>query len=438
MKTFYLETFGCQMNVHDSEKIVGTLLAQGYTQVDEPEQADLVLYNTCSIREKAEQKVYSRLQQFRRAGEGKLFAVLGCVAQQEGLKIFERAPHVALVCGSASYRRLPELLTRLEAGERQIAGLDEAADETFETPLTRRDNPYRAYVTIIEGCDKNCAFCVVPFTRGRERSRPSASILKEVEELAAAGYTEVQLLGQNVSSYRDPSPAGWDFATLLLRVADVPGLRRVRFTTSHPRDFDRRIVECIEQHPVLANHVHLPVQSGSTRVLERMRRQYTREEYLRRIEWIRSARRPIALSTDIIVGFPGETEEDFQQTLSLLEEVGYDSVFSFKYSARPNTPALELDGHLPEQEKGRRLSILKEKQRAIQLRRNSQWIGRVVEVLVEGLNPATGQWIGRTTENRVVNFAADKLNGESLLGRYVHVRVTRAGPNSLAGERADL
>ncbi len=437
MKTFYLETFGCQMNVHDSEKIVGTLLAQGYTQVDEPEQADLVLYNTCSIREKAEQKVYSRLQQFRRAGEGKLFAVLGCVAQQEGLKIFERAPHVALVCGSASYRRLPELLTRLEAGERQIAGLDAAADETFETPLTRRDNPYRAYVTIIEGCDKNCAFCVVPFTRGRERSRPSASILKEVEELAAAGYTEVQLLGQNVSSYRDPSPAGWDFATLLLRVADVPGLRRVRFTTSHPRDFDRRIVECIEQHPVLANHVHLPVQSGSTRVLERMRRQYTREEYLRRIEWIRSARRPIALSTDIIVGFPGETEEDFQQTLSLLEEVGYDSVFSFKYSARPNTPALELDGHLPEQEKGRRLSILQEKQRAIQLRRNSQWIGRVVEVLVEGLNPATGQWIGRTTENRVVNFAADKLNGESLLGRYVHVRVTRAGPNSLAGERAD-
>ncbi len=438
MKRFYLETFGCQMNVHDSEKIVGTLLARGYTQVDDPGQADLVLYNTCSVREKAEQKVYSRLQQFRRTGEGKLFGVLGCVAQQEGLRIFERAPHVALVCGSASYRRLPELLTRLEAGEKQVAGLDAASDETFETPLTRRDNPYRAYVTIIEGCDKNCTFCVVPFTRGRERSRPSQSLIKEIRELAAAGYTEVQLLGQNVSSYRDPSPEGWDFATLLLRVADVAGLRRVRFATSHPRDFDRRIVECIDEHPVLANHVHLPVQSGSTRVLERMGRQYTREEYLRRIDWIRSARRPIAISTDIIVGFPGETEEDFQQTLALLEEVGYDSVFSFKYSARPNTPALELDGHLSDQEKGRRLSILQEKQRAIQLRRNSQWIGRVVEVLVEGLNPATGQWIGRTTENRVVNFVADKLNGESLLGRYLNVRLTRAGPNSLAGERADL
>jgi tRNA-2-methylthio-N6-dimethylallyladenosine synthase len=376
-KTFYLETFGCQMNVHDSEKVVGTLLAQGYEQVDSPEEADLILYNTCSVREKAEQKVYSRLQQFRReAGAGKVFGVLGCVAQQEGERIFERAPHVALVCGSASYRRLPELLARIEAGERRVTGLELDTDETFETPLTRRDNPYRAYVTIIEGCDKHCTFCVVPFTRGRERSRPSESIMREVRDLAAAGYTEIQLLGQNVSSYRDPSPAGWDFVTLLEQVARVPGLRRVRFTTSHPRDFDRRIVRAIEENPVLANHVHLPVQSGSDRVLERMQRQYTRAEYLEKIEWIKSARRPIAISTDIIVGFPGETEEDFQQTLSLLDEVGYDSVFSFKYSPRPNTAALTLDGHLPDEEKGRRLAILQEKQRAIQLRRNSQWIGR--------------------------------------------------------------
>ena len=436
-KTFYLETFGCQMNVHDSEKVVGTLLAQGYEQVDSPEEADLILYNTCSVREKAEQKVYSRLQQFRReAGAGKVFGVLGCVAQQEGERIFERAPHVALVCGSASYRRLPELLARIEAGERRVTGLELDTDETFETPLTRRDNPYRAYVTIIEGCDKHCTFCVVPFTRGRERSRPSESILREVRDLAAAGYTEIQLLGQNVSSYRDPSPAGWDFVTLLEQVARVPGLRRVRFTTSHPRDFDRRIVRAIEENPVLANHVHLPVQSGSDRVLERMQRQYTRAEYLEKIEWIKSARRPIAISTDIIVGFPGETEEDFQQTLSLLDEVGYDSVFSFKYSPRPNTAALTLDGHLPDEEKGRRLAILQEKQRAIQLRRNSQWIGRTVEVLVESFNPGTGQWVGRTSENRVVNFTCPEGVKESLAGRYVHVHVTRAGPNSLAGELA--
>ena len=436
-KTFYLETFGCQMNVHDSEKVVGTLLAQGYEQVDSPEEADLILYNTCSVREKAEQKVYSRLQQFRReAGAGKVFGVLGCVAQQEGERIFERAPHVALVCGSASYRRLPELLARIEAGERRVTGLELDTDETFETPLTRRDNPYRAYVTIIEGCDKHCTFCVVPFTRGRERSRPSESIMREVRDLAAAGYTEIQLLGQNVSSYRDPSPAGWDFVTLLEQVARVPGLRRVRFTTSHPRDFDRRIVRAIEENPVLANYVHLPVQSGSDRVLERMQRQYTRAEYLEKIEWIKSARRPIAISTDIIVGFPGETEEDFQQTLSLLDEVGYDSVFSFKYSPRPNTAALTLDGHLPDEEKGRRLAILQEKQRAIQLRRNSQWIGRTVEVLVESFNPGTGQWVGRTSENRVVNFTCPEGVKESLAGRYVHVHVTRAGPNSLAGELA--
>jgi len=436
-KTFYLETFGCQMNVHDSEKVVGTLLAQGYEQVDSPEEADLILYNTCSVREKAEQKVYSRLQQFRReAGAGKVFGVLGCVAQQEGERIFERAPHVALVCGSASYRRLPELLARIEAGERRVTGLELDTDETFETPLTRRDNPYRAYVTIIEGCDKHCTFCVVPFTRGRERSRPSESIMREVRDLAAAGYTEIQLLGQNVSSYRDPSPEGWDFVTLLEQVARVPGLRRVRFTTSHPRDFDRRIVRAIEENPVLANHVHLPVQSGSDRVLERMQRQYTRAEYLEKIEWIKSARRPIAISTDIIVGFPGETEEDFQQTLSLLDEVGYDSVFSFKYSPRPNTAALTLDGHLPDEEKGRRLAILQEKQRAIQLRRNSQWIGRTVEVLVESFNPGTGQWVGRTSEHRVVNFTCPEGVKESLAGRYVHVHVTRAGPNSLAGELA--
>ncbi|MEK7751222.1 MAG: tRNA (N6-isopentenyl adenosine(37)-C2)-methylthiotransferase MiaB, partial [Acidobacteriota bacterium] len=366
MKRFYIETFGCQMNVHDSEKVAGTLMARGYRQVDKPEQADLILYNTCSIRDKAEQKVYSRLQQFKRDNRnGRVFAVLGCVAEQEGERIFERAPHVGLVCGSASYNRLPELLARIEDGDRRVTGLGLDAQDTFETPVTQRDNPHRASITIIEGCDKSCAYCVVPATRGPERSRSSQFILAEARELADAGRGEIQLLGQNVNSYRDPSPAAWDFVTLLRRVAETPGLRRVRFTTSHPRDFVGEIVNAIDENPVLCNHVHLPVQSGSSAVLERMQRLYTRPEYLARIEWIRRARRQIAISTDIIVGFPGETQEEFDQTLSLLDEVGYDSVFSFKYSPRPNTPALALPDQVPEREKGRRLTLLQERQRAI-------------------------------------------------------------------------
>ena len=444
MKKFYLETFGCQMNVHDSEKVVGTLESRGYEQVETPAEADLVLYNTCSIRDKAEQKVFHRLDQFKRAGgnNGKVFGVLGCVAQQEGERIFERAPHVGLVAGSASYSKLPELLIRIEAGERRVSGLSLDTEDTFETPLTRRDNPHRAYITIIEGCDKNCSFCVVPFTRGRERSRTSASVMAEARQLASAGYTEIQLLGQNVNSYRDPTPEGWDFPRLLEEVGRVAGIRRVRFTTSHPRDFVNEIVDAIERTGTLCNMVHLPVQSGSTRVLRAMDRQYTRDEYMRRIEWMKNARRAIAISTDIIVGFPGESEEDFAQTLSLLDEVEFDSIFSFKYSRRPNTPALALDDHVPEDEKGRRLTILQERQRAIQLRRNSNLIDSRQEVLIEGFNSATGQWIGRTSQNRVLNFtAAPRGDGsaprkDEVLGRYAEVRVLRAGPNSLAGECA--
>ena len=436
-KTFYIETFGCQMNVHDSEKVVGTLMSRGYTPVDSPERADVVLYNTCSIRDKAEQKVFSRLGQFRReAGGNRTFGVLGCVAQQEGERIFEKAPHVSLVCGSASYTRLPELLMRLEAGERRVTGLSLETEETFETAFTRRDNPHRAYITIIEGCDKACAYCVVPYTRGPERSRTSASVLEEARALAGEGYTEIQLLGQNVNSYRDPSPAGFDFAALLARVAEVSGIRRVRFTTSHPRDFSRSIVEAIDANPAICNHVHLPVQSGSSHVLERMQRLYTRDDYMERIEWLKRSPRSIALSTDIIVGFPGESDADFAATLALLDEVEYDSLFSFKYSPRPNTPALELPGAIPEEEKGRRLTVLQERQRSIQIRRNSALVGTVEEVLVEGRNHSTGQWIGRTSQNRVLNFVSPATNGVSLIGRYLPVRVTRAGPNSLAGEAA--
>jgi len=440
MKTFYIETFGCQMNAHDSEKVVGTLLQRGYTRVDAPEAADLILYNTCSIRDKAEQKVFNRLQQFKReAGKGKLFGVLGCVAQQEGERIFERAPHVSLVAGSASYTKLPELLLQLEGGNRRVTGLSLDTDQPFDTPFTRRDNPHRAYITIIEGCDKACAYCVVPFTRGPERSRTSESVLREGRSLAEAGYSEVQLLGQNVNSYRDPSPAAWDFASLLAATGAIPGVRRVRFTTSHPRDFVKGIIDAIDENPTLCNHVHLPVQSGSNAVLSRMRRLYSRDQYMQRIEWMKNARRDIAITTDIIVGFPGETESEFAETVRLAEEVEYDSMFIFKYSKRPNTSALQYEDHVPEEEKTRRLMFLQERQRAIQMRRNAAHIGRTEEVLVEGYNPATGQWIGRTTQNKTLNFYDSGLPAPAgdltLAGQYSEVWVTRAGPNSLAGER---
>jgi tRNA-2-methylthio-N6-dimethylallyladenosine synthase len=439
MKTFYIETFGCQMNAHDSEKVIGTLIERGYEQTETPEAAELVLYNTCSIRDKAEQKVFHRLQQFKRAaGKGKVFGVLGCVAQQEGEKIFDRAPHVSLVAGSASYNQLPQMLVQLENGNRRVTGLSLDTDEPFDTPFTRRDNPHRAYITIIEGCDKSCAYCVVPFTRGPERSRTSESVLAEARKIAESGHTEIQLLGQNVNSYRDPSPRGWDFAQLLRAVGEVDGIRRVRFTTSHPRDFVKDIVDAIDERPELCNHVHLPVQSGSTDVLGRMRRLYTRDDYMRRIDWMKSARRDIAITTDIIVGFPGETEKEFEETLRLLDEVEYDAIFSFKYSPRPNTPAIQMEDPLSDEEKSRRLTIVQERQRAIQIRNNSRLIGAVEECLVEGYNQATGQWIGRTTQHRTLNFTHTAISRPSpegtLLGRYLPVRVTRSSPNSLAGD----
>jgi tRNA-2-methylthio-N6-dimethylallyladenosine synthase len=433
-ETFFLETFGCQMNEHDSEKVAGVLLSRGYLQVESPDAASLILYNTCSIREKAAQKLFSRLGEFRtRQNEGRTIGVLGCVAQQEGEQIFQRAPWVSLVCGSASYRKLPELLAQLEAGDRRVTGLDTDTDETFETEITRRDNPWRAYLTIIEGCDKACAYCVVPFTRGPERSRASASVLKEVRQLADVGYSEVQLLGQTVNSYSDPSPRKMRFSELLLGVADVQGMRRVRFTTSHPRDFTPDIVAAIESQPKLCNHVHLPVQSGSTRVLRAMQRTYSRGEYLEKIAMIRGAKRPISITTDIIVGFPGETQADFQETLSLLDTVRYEGMFSFKYSPRPNTPALSMDDPIPEEEKSRRLAALQEKQRQIQTERNAGLVGMAFEVMVSGKSRRENQWSGHTSCNRVLNFTSQ---AKELLGTYVQVHVTSVGPNSLVGEHS--
>lgn len=434
--TFYIETFGCQMNVHDSEKVAGVLLRRGYRQVSSPEEARLVFYNTCSIREKAAQKVFSRLGLFNPKNTPKqpekIIGVLGCVAQQEGEQIFERAPWVSLVCGSASYRKLPLLLARLEAGERRVSGLETDTDETFETELTRRDHPFRAYLTIIEGCDKACSYCVVPYTRGPERSRTSAAILQEVRELAGVGYTEIQLLGQTVNSYRDPSPRRRSFAELLCDVAQVPGIRRVRFMTSHPRDLGADIIAAIDAVPAVCDHVHLPVQSGSTRVLRAMRRTYTRDEYLEKIRLIRSAQRPISITTDVIVGFPGETQEEFEETLTLLDAAQFDGAFSFQYSPRPNTLALAMENPVPEAEKLRRLRIFQEHQRAIQTARNQALTGEVFEVLVEGASRNELQWSGRTSNNRVLNFTSPRTD---LLGEYVHVRVTGAGPNSLVGEQ---
>ena len=432
-RSFFIETFGCQMNVHDSEKVAGVLLARGYRQVQTADSADMVLFNTCSIREKAAQKVFTRLGDFRGPrGENKIVGVLGCVAQQEGEQIFKRAPWVSMVCGSASYRNLPQMLDELEAGNSRVTGLDLDTDETFETEITRRDNPFRAYLTIIEGCDYACSYCVVPHTRGPQRSCTSASVLGEVRRLAENGFTEVQLLGQTVNSYRDPSPARMNFAELLCAVAVVPGIRRVRFTTSHPNDFTREIVAAIDATPALCEHIHLPVQSGSNRVLHEMRRTYTREEYLQKLSWIRSARRKFTVTTDIIVGFPGETDEEFAETMSLLDEAQFDGVFAFKYSPRPNTPAKDMPGAIPEDVKSRRLAIVQGRQREIQVAQNQRLLGCEFEVLVDGRHESRGQSSGRTTANRIINFAS---TGENLLGQYCRVKITGAGPNSFVGER---
>src|SRR5579864_251754 len=426
------------MNVHDSEKVIGTLIQQGYSQVETVEQADLVFYNTCSIRDKAEQKVFHRLNDYKKfQAQGKKFAVIGCVAQQEGEKIFEKAPYVSMVAGSASYRNLPAMLVQIEAGNDRVTGLDDRqTDQAFETEFTARSNPHRGYITIIEGCDKFCAYCVVPYTRGKERSRTSVSVMAEARQMADLGYTEIQLLGQNVNSYKDPASGlakKKSFAELLAAVGEIPGIRRVRFTTSHPRDFGRDIVDAIDAVPSLCDHVHLPVQSGSTRVLDAMQRLYTREQYLERIAWMKAAKRQISITTDVIVGFPGETEADFAETLTLLDEVGYDAVFSFKYSARPNTPALGLEDAIPEEEKSRRLEVLMAKQREIQVIRYKKYIGTDCEVMVEGRNEARDQCIGRTSHNKTLNFTAPQSTIPKP-GSYVPVRITGSFPNSLLGE----
>ncbi len=434
-KTFYIETFGCQMNAHDSEKVIGTLEHEGYTRVQDEEAAGLILYNTCSIRDKAEQKVFHRLNEYKRMqGEGKQFAVLGCVAQQEGNKIFERAPYVSLVSGSASYRNLPQMLERLEAGETRITGLDDrrTQEETFDTEFTTRSNPNRGYITIIEGCDKFCSYCVVPYTRGKERSRSSDSLMAEAQRMAAQGFTDIQLLGQNVNSYRDPL-AKRSFADVLQAIGELAGIRRVRFTTSHPRDFTPDIIAVIDKVPTVCDHVHLPVQSGSSAVLKAMQREYTREWYLERIAWIKAAKRDISMTSDIIVGFPGETEEDFEQTLTLLDVVGYDAVYAFQYSPRPNTPAVGMPDTVPDDVKAARLHRLMDAQRERQRVSYERHLGQVMDVMVEGYNTQRGQVTGRSSQNKTVNFTTAQPILPAI-GSYLNVRITRTFPNSLVGE----
>jgi tRNA-2-methylthio-N6-dimethylallyladenosine synthase len=424
------------MNVHDSEKVIGTLVQQGYRQVETVEQADLIFYNTCSIRDKAEQKVFHRLQDYKKLqSQGKKFAVLGCVAQQEGEKIFEKAPYVSLVAGSASYRNLPQMLIQIEAGNNRVTGLDDRqTDLTFETEFTARSNPHRGYITIIEGCDKFCAYCVVPYTRGKERSRTSDSVLAEARQMADLGYTDIQLLGQNVNAYSDPIGKK-SFAELLHAVGCVSGIRRVRFTTSHPRHFGKDIVDAMDALPSICDHIHLPVQSGSSRVLKVMNREYTREMYLEKISWIKSAKREIALTTDVIVGFPGETDADFEETITLLYECQYDGVFSFKYSPRPNTPALGMVDSIAEDQKSKRLQILQERQREIQRANYERRVGKIFEVMVEGKNEARGQIIGRTSQNITLNFIASSVVPE--VGTYANVLVTKSFPNSLVGQMVE-
>jgi len=434
-KTFYIETFGCQMNAHDSEKVIGTLEHVGYIRVEDEAEAGLILYNTCSIRDKAEQKVFHRLNEYKRLqGEGKKFAVLGCVAQQEGERIFEKAPYVSLVAGSASYRNLPQMIERLEAGETRITGLDDRqTDQTFDTEFTARSNPHRGYITIIEGCDKFCAYCVVPYTRGKERSRTSASVLVEARRMADLGYTDIQLLGQNVNSWRDPS-GRMSFAELLTAVGSIGGIRRVRFTTSHPRDFTRDIVEAIDATPTLCDHIHLPVQSGSNAVLHAMSREYTRDWYLERMSWIHAAARDISITSDMIVGFPGETDADFEQTITLIGAVKYDSIFAFKFSPRPNTPAIHMADSIPDAVKSERLRILNDRQREIQREHYARHLGQVVEVMVEGSNEARHQVTGRSSQNKTVNFTTTELAAVPPVGSYLDVRITQTLPNSLVGE----
>jgi len=444
--TYVVETYGCQMNVHDSERIAGLLEADGYAPAASPETADVVVVNTCSVRERAEEKLFTRLGEIRATAEetGKrpIVAVAGCVAQQEGAEILKRSKLVDVVVGTQAVKQLPALVARSAEGSRApLLDLHPHEDVSFPFGLTRRDDPVRAYVTIIEGCNEFCSFCVVPYTRGHERMRPVAEILAECRHAAATGHREVQLLGQIVNHYQAPDRPGVDFAALLELVHAIDGIDRIRFASPHPRHFGPRVVAAIRDLPKVCKHLHMPVQSGSTTILKAMRRRYTRDAYLELVTGIRETIPGVALSTDVIVGFPGETEADFEETLSLTRAARFHSMFSFKYSPRPRTLAGQryMDD-VSEPEKTRRIVALQQLQKQIQGEIFDRMVGQTYEILVDGPSRRRpDEWAGRTTGNTIVNFAAAGDPGGApvnLLGQLVAVRVTESGPNALKGVQA--
>lgn len=438
-KSVYIETFGCQMNVADTERAATRLRAAGYELVASSEAADVVIFNTCSVREKAERKVFHRISDVRRASERRpLVGVMGCVAQLEGSAIFERAPSVSMVVGTGATERLPELLERVEGGEGRVSDLGARGEgDVWEVSPASRHSKHTAFVPIIEGCNKFCTYCIVPYSRGRERSRPAEEIVGEVKSLLAQGYREVQLIGQNVNSYRPKTadglekfPGATPFSRLLRALA-ATGMPRIKFTTSFPRDFHKDIVCAIEEHENLCNWVHLPVQSGSDRVLRAMRRGHKIEDYLARVDFIKSARRKIALTSDVIVGFPCETEEDFEATAALVERCRFEGLYIFKYSERAGTPAAKLEDSVSARVKASRFKALEELQARIQGEVYSSYVGAEMSVLVEGASArAEADLKGHTTCNKVVNFPGPP----GLAGELVRVRVTEAKPHSLYGE----
>jgi tRNA-2-methylthio-N6-dimethylallyladenosine synthase len=433
----YIETWGCQMNELDSQRMAGQLMQQGVLPTHVPEEADIILLNSCSVREKAEQKVYSRLGEYRllkRGNEDLLIGLCGCVAQQEGERALRRVPDLDFVLGPARVGELNDVITRRRAGERIVAvGFPE--DRHYDFDAVSRHGEYKGMITIVEGCNKSCTFCIVPQTRGPERSRPLAEILAEVRHLLGYGFQEIELLGQTVNHWREPG-SGLDFADLLEAVAVLPGLRRLRFVTSYPRDFTPRMVEQVGKHGNICPSLHLPVQSGSDRVLRRMGRGYTRLEYLDLVKQLRNARPGIALSTDIIAGFPGETEEDFQQTVELLGEVGFSAIFAFTYSPRPGTAAPRLDGAVDPLIAAERLQRLFSLQEEIQRDLNQALVGETFDVVVTGWGKQPGTQTGRTTCHRVVHFPVG--SDPVPLGEVTRVKIASALSYSLSGERSGV
>jgi tRNA-2-methylthio-N6-dimethylallyladenosine synthase len=445
-RRLFVQNFGCQMNDYDVERMREVLAARGYDAAERAEDADLIVINTCSVREKAEAKVASaagRFKELKQQRPGLTVAIGGCVAQQEGERLLRRVPVADFTFGPDQIPALPELLDRRAHEGRRFAATEvvDVEDYRFLTAEPRPGQvPVTALVTIQKGCDNHCAFCVVPATRGREVSRPWQEVVDEVGRFVAAGAREVTLIGQNVNSYHgigvdNPHGDGDDFAELLARVDRVPGLLRMRYTTSHPHDFTEKVADAFRDLRTLCAWLHLPVQAGSSRTLKRMVRDYTRDQYLRQIDYVKSVCPDISLSTDIIVGYPGETDADFEETLTLLERVQYDSIYSFEYSERPDTPALKLAlrDNVPSETKAERLQRVQALQKDITARRLGRWVGREAEVLVEGDSARyPGQLCGRTTGNEMVNFAGPP----SLRGQLVPVRITAARGHTLVGECA--